>query len=63
MSHTTAQYRNPTLDEAVAFLMMPTTKRYRYRCIEHWRELCGNEFARDVEAQVRAKRKNRVEVA
>lgn len=51
------QYRPPTVDEAVAFLSFPTTKRYRLRCIEYWRELVGVSFAEKVEREFRAKRK------
>jgi hypothetical protein len=54
--------RAPTVDEAVAFLMLPTTRRYRRRCIEHWRELSGQAFAETVERRVRAKFKERHEI-
>jgi hypothetical protein len=54
--------RAPTVDEAVDFLMKPTTRRYRRRCIEHWRTLSGDSFADTVEQRVRAKFKDRHEI-
>lgn len=57
------QYRPPTVDEAVAFLMMPSTRRYRRRCIEYWRELSGDAFAQTVELRVRAKFDERSEIS
>lgn len=54
----TIQYRPPTVDEAVAFLLMPkTSELYRRRAIEHWRVLCGDTFAQTVEQRVRRERK------
>lgn len=58
----TTPTRPPTVEEAVKFLMMPTTRRYRRRCVEYWRELCGEAFAETVEQRVRAKFAERSEI-
>lgn len=56
-----APTRPPTIAEAVAFLLMPATKRYRRRCFAHWRERVGESFERAVRrefvAQWRKRRK------
>lgn len=51
--------RAPTVDEAVALLLMPATKRYRRRCITHWKNLCGEPFANMVVRQFRVKARGR----
>lgn len=56
---TEAPMRPPTVDEAVAFLLMPATKRYRRRCITHWKDLCGEPFANMVVRQFRVRARKR----
>lgn len=55
----TTPMRPPSVEEAVAFLMMPATKRYRRRCINHWKALCGEPFANMVLRQFRVKARKR----
>lgn len=39
-----ATYRQPTVKEAVEFMMMPSTREYRRRCLEYWKEHFGETF-------------------
>lgn len=51
----TATYRQPTVEEAVAALMLPATREYRRRCISYWREHYGDAFADTIQAKVEQK--------
>lgn len=56
--HATDRRGQPTLDEAVNFLLKhrePVFLAYRRECLAHWRALFGDDFATRVEAAVRAK--------
>lgn len=48
-------YRQPTVDEAVAALMLPATREYRRKCIQQWREHYGDAFADTIQTQVEQK--------
>lgn len=57
-SHAAERRGQPTLEEAVSFLLKhrePVFLAYRRECLAHWRRLFGDEFAARVEAGVRAR--------
>jgi hypothetical protein len=49
----TAAYRQPTIAEAVAFVLQSQTREYRQKCLQHWREKYGDQFADEVEERVK----------
>lgn len=55
----TPQYRQPTVPEAVAWLMQQTDLAYRRLCLKTWGEQFGQTFRQEVEAQFSRKWKGR----
>lgn len=47
--------RQPTVTEAVEFILVSLTREYRQKCLRFWREKYGEEFAREVEERVKKK--------
>lgn len=47
----THEYRQPTIQEAVDWLMQAITKEYRQLCIAFWREHYGNAYAERVKQE------------
>lgn len=54
-----AEYRQPTIQEAVEFVLQSLTREYRQSCITHWREKFGDVFANAVEERVKQKWKTK----
>lgn len=54
-----AEYRQPTVYEAVDLIMASQTREYRQLCVRHWRKKYGDEFADEIEGRVRGKWKKR----
>lgn len=57
---TDVQTRQPTVEEAVSWLMISKTQEYRRTSLAHWKTLYGGNFTEKVEWEVKrqwAKRK------
>lgn len=46
--------RQPTIPEAVDWILQSITREYRIQCLHFWREKYGDEYADQVEKRVRA---------
>lgn len=55
----THEYRQPTIQEAVDWLMQAITKEYRQLCIAFWREHYGNAYAERVKQEFLTKREGK----
>lgn len=51
--------RQPTVDEAVKWLLRSLTEEYAVLSIKHYRDLYGDEYAEQIRAQLNAKWKGR----
>jgi hypothetical protein len=60
MAKTTPTGAQPTLNEAVSYLIKCHTREYRRECLKFWRECFGSQFADQVEARVLAEWKRGV---
>lgn len=49
-----AEYRQPTVDEAVEFMLKSVTLEYRRKAIKFWREKFGDVFADSVERKIKS---------
>lgn len=49
------EYRKPTVEEAVAFMLRSQTREYRAICLAHWRQKFGDAFADEIEERVKQK--------
>lgn len=54
-----AEYRQPSVAEAVEFVLQSLTREYRAMCIAHWRQKYGDAFANDIEERVKRKWKRK----
>ena len=45
------KYRQPTVEEAVDWLLKSLTKEYRRNCLEFWREKYGEAYHAQVKQQ------------
>ena len=43
----------PSIPEAVAWIMRSLTLEYRQKCLRHWREKFGDAYANEVEVKVK----------
>lgn len=47
-----AEYRQPSVAEAVWLVLHSFTRDYRQACLKYWREKFGESFALEVEKEV-----------
>lgn len=51
------QTRQPTLEEAVDWIMRSRTEEYRALCLIHWRNLYGDDYADQIERRLESRKR------